>query len=271
MSLALRSGDVGDENGFFIYFDAVTAYTQNYSGSVTKHPIDTGASVVDHFIKDNPTITISAVVTGVDVSTGSVNISGSDGERANNAREAPSTVSVAGTDDSFLSSIIPNSIRQFLPQNQPEVILDDFRGSVVEQVKAALRELVIGTETDPATGDEVSKINLVHLYEYNGTFLNRVVYDLVVTNVSFSENADSGDALYCELTLEQVKFVGLRREAIPQEFTESMSAQSAPKESQGKQDSTERDVETANEEKSSRLREAVNSVKSQTARIGGGD
>src|SRR5690554_4440316 len=99
MSLALRSGGVGDENGFFIYFDAVTAYTQNYSGSVTKHPVDSGVSIVDHFIAENPTITISAVISGVDVSTGSFNIAGADGQAPQNVRTAPEAVSVSGGDE----------------------------------------------------------------------------------------------------------------------------------------------------------------------------
>ena len=35
MSLAISWGDSSIQDGGFIYCDAVTAYTQNYSGSVT--------------------------------------------------------------------------------------------------------------------------------------------------------------------------------------------------------------------------------------------
>lgn len=256
MSLALRSGDIGDEKGFFIYFDAVTSYSQNYSGGVTKHPIDSGSSIVDHFTRENPVITISAVVTGVDVSTGSFNITGLDGERAHNVREAPNAVSVEGGDESLISKFIPSSIGQFLPESIPEPILDDARESVIEQVRAALSDLIVGVKYNEATGKEEPNINLVYLYEYNGTLLNRVVSHLVVTNVEFSESVDSGEGLFCDITLEQVQFVGLRREAVPSEYTQEMAAASAAKESKGKQDSTEKDPEESDENRS-RLSEAI--------------
>lgn len=266
MSLALRSGDVGDENGFFIYFDAVTAYTQNYSGSVTKHPIDTGASIVDHFIAENPTITISAVISGVDVSTGSFNIVGTDGQSPQNVRVAPSAVSVVGGDESLISKFIPSSLGQLLPQNDAEVVLEDARVSVIEQVKAALRELVVGTKENPLTGRHDPHISLVTLYEYNHTLLSRSVNNLVITNITFSETVDSGEGLYCDITLEQVKFVGLEREAVPSEYIKSMEAQTAPKESKGKQDSTVKEAE-GDGEPTSRLVEAWNAAKSQGALI----
>lgn len=256
MSLALRSGDIGDEKGFFIYFDAVTSYSQNYSGGVTKHPIDSGSPVVDHFTRENPVVTISAVVTGVDVSTGSFNITGIDGERAQNVRQAPNAVSVQGSDNSLIDRFIPSSIGQFLPSSMPEPSMDSARASVVEQVRAALRELIVGVKFNEVTGKEEPNINLVYLYEYNGTLLNRVVTNLVVTDVVFSESVDSGDGLFCDITLEQVQFVGLRREAIPSEYTQEMAAATATKESKGKQDSTEKDPEESDENRS-RLSEAI--------------
>lgn len=247
MSLALRYGGAGEDNGFFVYFDAVTSYTQNYSGSVTKHPVDSGASIVDHFIADNPTITISAVISGVDVSTGSFNIVGADGQAPQNVRAAPSAVSVGGGDESLISKFIPSSLGQFLPRNDPEVVLADARISVIEQVKAALRELVVGTKENPLTGRHDPNINLVTLYEYNRTLLSRSVNNLVITNITFSETVDNGEGLYCDISLEQVKFVGLEREAVPTEYIKSMEAQTAPKESKGKQDSTVKEVEVEEE------------------------
>ena len=247
MSLALRSGDIGDEKGFFIYFDAVTSYSQNYSGSVTKHPIDSGSPVVDHFTRENPVVTISAVVTGVDVSTGSFNITGNDGERAHNVREAPNAVSVEGGNNSLIDKFIPSSIGQFLPSSMPEPLMDDARESVIEQVRAALSDLIVGVKFNEVTGEEEPNINVVYLYEYDGTLLNKVVSNLVVTDVVFSESADSGEGLFCDITLEQVQFVGLRKEAIPQEYISSMQAQAAPKVSQGKQDSTVQEVEEGEE------------------------
>lgn len=237
MSLALRSGDIDDEEGFFIYFDAITSYSRNYTGTVTKHPLDSGASVVDHFVADNPTITISGVVTGVDVSTGSFNITDMEGNRPYNVQQAPNAVTVLGGDDSLVSRFIPSSIGQFLPNNNPQIVMDSARVQVIEQIRDALRTTVVGSVINEETGREEPNVQLVQLYEYTGTVLNRVIKDLVITSVTFPEDANSGEGLYFDITFEQVKFVGIRREAVPSEFIKPMEPQTTEKDSMGRQDS----------------------------------
>ena len=114
MSLAISWGDSSIQDGGLIYCDAVTSYTQNYSGQVSKHPIDSGGLVTDHYIKSNPIFTIGAVITGVDISTGTYLIQDLDGNSPYNSNQAPNAVSVNSTDQSVLKKFIPDSIGQFL-------------------------------------------------------------------------------------------------------------------------------------------------------------
>lgn len=60
--------------GGFLYFDAVTSWNRNYSGQVTKHPVADGGNVTDHYINNNPVFTMSAVISGTDLSIASINL-----------------------------------------------------------------------------------------------------------------------------------------------------------------------------------------------------
>lgn len=241
MSLAIKWGDNDPENGGFIYFDAVTAFTQDFTGQVTKHPIDGGASITDHFVKENPKFTLSAVITGVDVSSGSYNIVDENGTSPFNVRPAPTAVSVTSTDNSILSKFIPDSIGQFLPDQTPEVTMDSERSSVVDQIADLISELVSGVRINNQTGEFENNINLIKLYSYKRNLLNKVINNLVITSVRFNEDANTGDALYCDITFEQVSFAELRLTTIPAYVTQPMASQAAGRRSEGKVDSTESD------------------------------
>tara|TARA_Y100000114_G_C11764120_1_gene332381 strand:- start:57945 stop:58751 length:807 start_codon:yes stop_codon:yes gene_type:complete len=243
MSLALKWGDNNTEDGGFIFFDAITAYSQNYSGQVTKHPIDAGASVVDHYVKNNPVFTLSAVITGVDVSTGSYLIQDTEGNTPVNTRPAPSAVSVNSTNDSILSQYLPSSIGQFLPFSTPNVVMDEAREELIDQIRDALIDLTSGSRFNEQTDQVESNIQLVKLFEYKETFLNRVVNNLVITNIKFNEVADTGYALYCDITFEQVMFASLRLEEIPKDVQEALRPRASTRRSQGMCDSTERNTE----------------------------
>ena len=243
MTLAVRWGEgIDDENSGFIYFDAVTVFTQNYSGQITKHPIDVGASITDHYIKENPVFTLSGVVSGVDVSTGTYLITDLSGNSPYNTQPAPNPVSVTSTDDSVLRKLIPSSIGQFLPDSTPEVYMDPVRASVISQVRDALIDLTSGTKLNEETGQFDSFVQLVRLYEYEKNVISRVTNNLVITNVAFKEDVDTGQALYCDITFEQVTFAYLKKTDIPKDVQESVKKKASPKKSTGKCDSTVKDT-----------------------------
>lgn len=260
MSLGLRWGENNAEDGGFIYFDAVTIYTQNYTGQVTKHPVDAGASITDHFIKDNPTFTISAVITGVDISTGTYLIQDLEGNSPYNSNLPTSPVSVNSTDSSVLTKFIPDSIGQFLADPLPEVTMDDVRTEMLDQIRDLLINLISGTKFNEATGQFDSNIQLVRLFEFDDILLKRILNNLVLTSVRFNEDANSGYALYCDLTFEQVTFAYLKKVEIPKEVQQTLVKKASPKKSLGKCDSKVKDPSDPNNKDSEGKKDGVESA-----------
>lgn len=243
MTLAVRWGeDLTDDLGGFIYFDAITAYTQNFKGQVTKHPIANGGNVSDHFIRDNPVITLSGVITGVDISTGVYLIQDTNGIEPANTFPAPSAVSVNSTDQSVLQKFIPDSIGQFLGDATPNVVVDARRADLIEQIRQALMNLATGDVYNSDTGQFRPQIQLVRLFEFDKALVRRIINRLVITNVTFKEDANSGYALYCDITFEQVTFANLKKTTIPKDVVNSLKKKGATKADKGKQDSTPQDV-----------------------------
>jgi hypothetical protein len=249
MSLAIEWGDSSVQDGGFIYLSAVTSYTQNYSGQVTKHPIASGGLVTDHYISANPIFTIGAVITGVDISTGTYLIQDLDGNSPYNSNQAPNAVSVNSTDQSVLKKFIPDSIGQFLSDSTPEVVVDSRRADLLEQIRQALIDLTAGVVFNDKTGNFDPSIQLVRLFEYDSTLLRKVINNLVMTKITFKEDPNTGYGLYCDITFEQVTFAFLKKTTIPKDVQDSLKKKASSKASKGKQDSTPQDVGTGDSPK----------------------
>lgn len=238
MSLAIRWGVDDTKNSGFIFFDAVSSYVRNRKGQVTKHPISLGSSVTDHFIIDNQTITLSAVISGADISTNTYLIQDLDGNAPYNSFDPVTPVSVNSTDQSVLKKFIPDSVGQFLPDSTPEVVMDSAREDLLEQVRDALEQLNSGVIYNDRTGQFDPNIQIVQLYEYDGTLLRKVINNLVVTNITFKEDANTGYALYFDMSLEQVTFAFLKKTTIPKDILDKLKKKAAKKDTKGKVDST---------------------------------
>ena len=111
-------------SGGLLYFDAVTTWNRSFTGSVTKHPVDGGGSITDHYVNNNPSFTLSAVISGTDISMTSSALFTEIGDSPSNSRPAPSDVQVTSTDNTLLMKFIPNVIGQFLPDTLPTVVMD---------------------------------------------------------------------------------------------------------------------------------------------------
>jgi hypothetical protein len=242
MSFGLRWGEDNEEGGGFIWFDAITANVESYRGQVTRHPIANGGSVSDHFIRENPTITLSVVITGFDISQGSYLIQDLVGNSPYNVNEAPNAVQVNSTDQSVLTKFIPDSIGQFLADTSPEVIMDTQRLQVLDTVREYMINLMSGFIYSDAKQKFVPNIQTVRLFEYNKTLLKKIINNLVITNMVFKEDANSGEGLYCDLTFEQVTFASLKKTIVPKDITNSLKKKAAPKVSKGKQPAEVNDV-----------------------------
>lgn len=258
MSFAVKWGGTNPDEGGLIYMDAVVSYSQNFSGQVTKHPVDGGANVTDHFIKNNPVFTMSAVISGVDISTGSYLIQDNDGNFPLNVTTAPAAVSVNSTDSSVLSRFLPDSIGQFLPDSSPDAVTDPVRTDLIEQIRDMLKNLVSGVKLNDTTGQFDPNIQVVQLYEFTGRLLKRIQNNLVITNIQFREDAATGYGLYCDITFEQVTFVFLKKTDIPADVQKSISSKASSKNAKGKQDSQVRDPNDPNNTDSQENKDTVN-------------
>lgn len=240
------------QSGGFLYFDAITSWNRSFTGNTTKHPVDSGGNVTDHYINNNPVFTMSAVISGTDLSISTSSLQNELGDIPYNARTAPSEVVVGSEDQSLLMRFIPNVINQFLPDTIPDIVMDDFRGDTSEEIQDILTNLQSGEGYNQLTGQFETLIRPVVLYETNGflSLVRKLPADnnsyLVITSINFREDAESGQALYADITLERVRFANLKKVQLPPDLVQTpVKKKAASKKSLGKCDSTQKDTSTS--------------------------
>lgn len=246
MTLAIKWGDDTSDVSGMIYFDAVTLYNRSYTGQVTKHPVDVGGNITDHFIRENPRFTLSGVISSVDISTNVATLSAITGETIVNERDVVDPVQVSSSDQSLINKLLPASISQFVGTNKPEVSLAAERQEDRESIRDLITNLMNGVRFNEDTGQFDPYVEVIRLYEFDGVTLRRVTNNLVIANTTYNESADSGDALYVDLQIEQVTFAYLKKTEIPQDVQASLQKKAAPKSTKSKADSKTTDVGEAN-------------------------
>ena len=92
MSFALGWEADSIQAGGFLYFDTVTSWNRSFTGSVTKNPVDGGSNVTDSYINNNAIFTLSAVISGTDLSVSTSSLQNELGDIPYNARPTPSEV-----------------------------------------------------------------------------------------------------------------------------------------------------------------------------------
>lgn len=255
MTFAIRWGSLDDsgEDSNFIYFDAITSSTQSFRGQVTKHPVDNGGNITDHYIRENPIFQFTGIITGTDISSSSFLIKDEQGKGAYNAKQEPFSISVSNGGSNLLQ-YLPASISQFFSKQESNILIDttprtDLTYEVA--VRNMIVKLVKGVSYNSQTQKLENRIQLVDLYEFDDTNLRRITNNLVITSFSVNETPESGDALMVDITLEQVEFVTLKKEALPENVKKEIEIQAAAEKSKGKQDSTTKDVASGGSESSS--------------------
>ena len=228
----MRWGDPNnpEEPSGFIYIDCTVAYSQDYRGQVTKHPVDAGASITDHFIKENPVFTISGVISGTDLSHIPWQLLDENQQRPLNAQEQPEPVSI-NLQGSKLLQYVPATIGQFLGTSKPKVeFFGNQRTDLSNEIVAedVLRGILQGLKYNPKTDRPESHIQLVELHTFDGINIRDIIYDLVITSFRTDENPDTGDALFLNLTLEQVTFALLEKTEIPKDVADAVKKKSEP-------------------------------------------
>ena len=270
--------------GGFLLFDAVTSWNRSFTGAVTKHPIDGGSNISDHYINNNPVFTMSAVISEVDIARISGILQNELGESPSNARHRPTAVQVTSTDASSLMKYLPNVIGQFLSDSTPEILMDGvpgsegdgvldesrFRGSsYIEGIQDLLVSLQSGEGINLVTGQLETTIRPVTLYETNDNDISLVkklpaddTKALIITGLNFREDTESGYALYADITFELIRFANLKKVALPPDLVQApVKKKVATKKSLGKCDSTTKDTATSGDaSKSGAVDNAQNDV-----------
>lgn len=268
MSFALGWEADSIQAGGFLYFDTVTSWNRSFTGSVTKNPVDGGSNVTDSYINNNAIFTLSAVISGTDLSVSTSSLQNELGDIPYNARPTPSEVLVGSEDQSLLMRFVPSVINQFLPDTLPDVIMDGFRGDTSEEIQDILTSLQSGEGYNQLTGQFETLIRPVVLYETNGfpSLVRKLPADnnsyLVITSINFREDTESGFGLYCDLTFEKVRFANLKKVQLPPDLVQPVVKKKVTsKKSLGKCDSTQKNTSTSTDtNKSGKVDEIQNDV-----------
>lgn len=244
MTLALKygSGNTPEKPSGLIYFDAVSLFTRDYKGKVTKHPVASGNPISEHFIKENDQISISGIISGTDISTFSMLIKDLEGNIPYNAYDNSLAVSINSV-ESDLFKLLPDVIGQFFEPVAPEVTINTDRTDITDQVEKALINLMSGVVFNEKSLRFDSNIQLVELYEYKKTIISNITNRLVITSLKFKEDARTGQSLYFDMQLEQVTFALLKKGKLPKDVIAKLRGATTPKQKKGSQDGTASPVE----------------------------
>lgn len=253
MTLAIKWGDgITGVSGGFIYFDAITSLNESHTGTVTSHPISTGSKLSDHFVRDNSKLSLSGVISAVDISN--VNLSQMEGEKPYNQDGTPPfEVSVTSTDQSLLQRFIPDVFGQFLPDREPDILMDINEAVSGDEalwdsnIKFFLSRLFEDSvlEYSPQTANLESQVvvNAVEIWEISESGAVNPLFPspgriLLATGVTFKEDVSTGGGLHCDMTFEEVTVSSLSKASVAKRVDPSVSKKSATKKSLGKADAT---------------------------------
>lgn len=235
MSLAIKWGfDTGYEpTQGFIYFDAVTSFRESLTGTLSQFPIDGGGVISDHFTANNPVWSFSGIISGVDISYYARAVEDdNEGNTLSSGREkAPDAVKINSTNSPLLK-FVPDVIGQFFTPSKPSIVMASQSPETLQQIKETLRA---GFKYPTP----------VKLYEYDlGNLRKKSIDNLIMTNIEFNEDTESGDALYCDITLEQTTFTETEKTQIPEGVSKALVSAdiedaAAATANKGTQDSTE--------------------------------
>lgn len=231
-------------NGDLIWLDAVLSFQESYSSAVTKHQIESGSSITDHTIRNNPTFSLSGVVSAVEFNGG---VSALEVFAATPAWMEVSTdfgadlepgyVQIGTSLSNPLIKLLPDSLRQFVGgDDTPDVAMGTSSGSTsLKEIKDVLVALNTGfTKYDETKKKYYTDIELLTLVEFNSKLeFVQGYYNCICTGVSFSQDPESGDAIYPQMSFEGVRFVTLTQTKLPDSVSKQVKTKSSDKVQKG--------------------------------------
>jgi len=240
MSLALQFGDgsSSEEMSALYYINVVQNYVKDTKGTLSKHPLDSGVRIGDHFTADNMTFQIKGVITSADITFAAYTTSFSATGQNNLQQTSPPMAIQIEDGESSLNKVLPDAIGQFLSPLEPTIIGEttevvEYGISFSEFIEKMILEVIYNRET----GVFRNSIVPVTLYEMEGNnYFKKAPYtNLVVTSFRVTETPDTGNGCHFDMTLEQTRAVELVRGEYPVDVGEET-------EDKGKADSTEEPV-----------------------------
>lgn len=228
MSVAIR-GNGGD----LIWLDATLEFSRQYSADVTKHPTETGSNITDHVIMQNPKFRVRGVITDADFNTNRPvsplgNYSGDElAEQATYTQFLNNTPVFQTPTITFgrnpLTDLLPASVAQVLGTDHPTVqVYENSKAFDSRACFAKLKEMF-----------DLRKTVDVVFYRPSGDF--EVYNDMIMTGLSETLDADSGDASYPDMTFEHVSYAASATAKIPKNLVKNAASS---KKSKGKVQTT---------------------------------
>ena len=182
------------ENGDVLWFDAITEVTEEYTATVSKHPLSRGSYVSDHTTVDNKKFNIRAVLSDADF-----NLNRPNDEGARSVTNKQFTNDTQTTKPVFVSSggakwrsFLPEVVSQFTANTIPTVtVTPQAKVKIAHAVRLDLISILESRES-------------ITLVEYNTNLVARTWDNVVMTSLSFTEDADTGEGLFPVMSMEQV-------------------------------------------------------------------
>ena len=254
MSVAIQRKDSG-----LIWFDAVLQLNRSLSGSVSQHPLEDGTVITDHTTIDNERFTISGVLSDADFNNSRPTLDTRNLEITNKQwiNDTPVNGGVFSTqfsnvfinDPSAFGATLPEFVNQFISEQRPTVIVTGI--TKVKPATVVANELV----------EMFNNREVFDVLDFREGVLVAIYNNCVMTGLSFNEDAESGDAVFPEISIERVKYALSASVKIAKRSTSPGAAGKQNKGAQGATEtSTEKDLDV--DKKQEMTKETSVSVKS---------
>lgn len=179
------------ENGDVITFDSILSFSESYRGGVTSHPVEDGTTISDHVTTENVKFRIQGVVSDYNFWN----------PLKNSLRGIPA-YNYPRQDSGMVIS--PNGIAY---ESGFVTIPNDFStpdGDSVKSIADTIRKRLIDIQRN-------SEMVTLFSYVVGGEATTTDIWpNCIITDLSFDKSPDSGDAIYPNMSLEQIKVVKVK-------------------------------------------------------------
>jgi len=227
------------ENGDLIWFDAILSFGRQLSGSVSKHPLETGAVLTDHTTIENEVISFSGLITDADFNLHRPLIDAATATQFDLInKQFVNNTPVASTpnggalinnilinETSSLIRFLPESVGQFFDSKAPSVSLNPQTPTkVISAANVQARLIDIFNQRE----------NFI-LLSFDSNKIIDSFDNCVMTSLNLQEDPDSGDAVYPIITIERVTYATSTSVKIKTRVSPSVEKKAADQQNKGKQ------------------------------------